>query len=968
MAATIKQRIELDGGKELKRELQEFGAAGEKAFRALQKAAAETKGLQPGFFNSLKQAQVQLQGLSKQFNDVGKSVQNLGKTFATHLTLPLVGAGVGILKQAADFEKAGNSFAANAGVVGSAFEDATKKAQELGQASVFSSTEALQGMTELSKVGIDFQTIMGGAAKAMVDLAAANDTQLAPAATAIGDLINQFGLKVSQLPAIVNSVTGATIESKLSFEGYALALGQAGGAAGALGVNFEEFNAVLAATATSFSSGSDAGTSFKTFLTRLVPQSKQAAAMMEKLGIRFFDASGKMKSMSEIAQILQDKLSNLSQEDRNDAVSTIFGTDALRTALALMKLGGKGIDEMMAKLLATNAADIAATRVKGLAGELNQFNSAVENLSIAIGKSGFLDFVTQLVKQATDLTKSIGNLDPAVLRLGTEIGAVAAAIGPVLIALGLFGRGIGFVFGGIGQLLGAIVFLRNAFLTLTPLGRIILLIAVAIKGAGVVLDLIKNKQYDSATAANAHQKALTELDGAIRNVKAGVPGAEEALKRLAQSHLDAAKAAIADAEAQAKGAREAFEAAKLSQDQSALGPMEKRLGLDVDPALEQLIIREKNVAQAKRELEEIQAKIDGKVVSNIIDLRTNAAATESSLKGVGTAAADASTKVDGLTQTITVFRGGGPGGQLSKEVFNVVDGVAKRAEEGKQALDGLKGSVDATSGAVDGVSNEITNSISTIAPAAQEAASGFNSSLGSLDAGAAQAAAEAIVAPFSTLPGKISAILSGIRALLQGGFSGLQGIVSSLASQIESAINRILASLRAAAAAAQSLRAAAAGSGSSDGGGSHGGFARGGHLAHGPGTGTSDSILARLSVGEFVVRAKIVKALGADFFAALNAGIMPNIDAFRGLSKGFSMGGIADGLTRGMSVQRFAGGGLAKMQMAPVSAGNKRTPIVLQLPGGEQIDDLTIGDIALNRLQQFLVKESYASNGRRPRR
>jgi hypothetical protein len=51
MAATIKQRIELDGGKELKRELEEFGAAGRKAFRDLQSAAAAAKGLSPGFFN-----------------------------------------------------------------------------------------------------------------------------------------------------------------------------------------------------------------------------------------------------------------------------------------------------------------------------------------------------------------------------------------------------------------------------------------------------------------------------------------------------------------------------------------------------------------------------------------------------------------------------------------------------------------------------------------------------------------------------------------------------------------------------------------------------------------------------------------------------------------------------------------------------------------------------------------------------
>ncbi|WP_210235222.1 hypothetical protein, partial [Mesorhizobium sp. M8A.F.Ca.ET.218.01.1.1] len=108
----------------------------------------------------------QIKSLGGSFVDTGKQIQAVGKTMATALTLPIVGAGVGILKQAGDFQKAMNSFAVNAGVAGQALGDAEKKAQELGQASVFSSTEAAQGMTELAKVGLDYKTIMEGAAKA----------------------------------------------------------------------------------------------------------------------------------------------------------------------------------------------------------------------------------------------------------------------------------------------------------------------------------------------------------------------------------------------------------------------------------------------------------------------------------------------------------------------------------------------------------------------------------------------------------------------------------------------------------------------------------------------------------------------------------------------------------------------------------------------------------------------------------
>jgi len=87
------------------------------------------------------------------------------------------------------------------------------------------------------------------------------------------------------------------------------------------------------------------------------------------------------------------------------------------------------------------------------------------------------------------------------------------------------------------------------------------------------------------------------------------------------------------------------------------------------------------------------------------------------------------------------------------------------------------------------------------------------------------------------------------------------------------------------------------------GGAATGGFvqaADGGHI-RGPGTGTSDSILARLSNGEYVIRAASVKKFGVDFFSALNKGFMPN----------FNMGGYIENLRNNLSgVPRFADGGL----------------------------------------------------------
>jgi hypothetical protein len=80
------------------------------------------------------------------------------------------------------------------------------------------------------------------------------------------------------------------------------------------------------------------------------------------------------------------------------------------------------------------------------------------------------------------------------------------------------------------------------------------------------------------------------------------------------------------------------------------------------------------------------------------------------------------------------------------------------------------------------------------------------------------------------------------------------------------------------------------------------GMASGGYV-RGPGSGTSDSILARLSAGEFVVNSASVRRLGTSFLSGLN---------------GYAAGGL-------VGIPRFAGGGL-------VSAGGG-TPVHLHLGG-----------------------------------
>lgn len=401
------------------------------------------------FTEGLNAAQREMRKAGREFAKIGAQLSSVGKTLSLSVTAPIAALGFSAIKAASDFEasmiKVGISTKATAQEM-AAMET---QARQIGKATVFSATEAADAMDMLAKTGLDTKIILGGAAKAAVDLAAAAGSGLEPAAAAISDTLQQFKLQTSELPSIVNQITGAVNESKLSFEDYTYAIGQAGGVAAGLGVSFKDFNAVISGTSSLFASGQDAGTSFKTFLQRLVPQTEGAAAAMAQYGLKFFDAAGQMKSMGEIAEMLRTKLGGLSDEAKTQVLTKLFGTDAMRTAIGLMDQGAAGLDKIAKAIAAADAAAQAAKRMEGLKGQMEQLRGAFEDLGIAIGKSGVLDAVTGIVKGLGDLTERLAGADPALIRIGVAIAAVAAAIGPLAIVAGAAVSAVGAILGAL---------------------------------------------------------------------------------------------------------------------------------------------------------------------------------------------------------------------------------------------------------------------------------------------------------------------------------------------------------------------------------------------------------------------------------------------------------------------------------------------------------------------------------------
>jgi hypothetical protein len=126
-------------------------------------------------------------------------------------------------------------------------------------------------------------------------------------------------------------------------------------------------------------------------------------------------------------------------------------------------------------------------------------------------------------------------------------------------------------------------------------------------------------------------------------------------------------------------------------------------------------------------------------------------------------------------------------------------------------------------------------------------------------------------------------------------------------------------------------------------------------MVHGRGTSTSDSILARLSNGEFVVRASAVDKYGVGLLHAINGMRLP----LRAL-RGFASGGLVDSLRASMMpVPR-----LAFAQGGPVNTSSGR-PINLTIDG-QSFGMVARDNDTADRLVRYAIARGTRSAGKKP--
>lgn len=343
-----------------------------------------------------------------------------------------VGVGVGLaIKSYMEFDKAMSEVQAATHASAGDMEQLREAAIKAGADTSYSAKEAADAITELSKAGVTTKDILGGGLTGALSLAAAGSMEVADAAELAATAMVQFKLKGDQIPHLADLLAAGAGKAQGSVQDLGAALNQSGLIAASTGLSIEETTGGLAAFASAGLLGSDAGTSFKTMLQSLTPNSKAAKEEMERLGFSAVDADGNFKSLSEIAGGLQSSMSRLTEAERAASMEIIFGSDAVRAANVLYEQGAKGIEDWTAKVNDSGyAATTAAIKQDNLAGDIEKLGGSLDSVFLKSG-SGANEVLRGLAQGAESLIDAVGGIPGPLLQ--TTLGLAATTGGAALL-------------------------------------------------------------------------------------------------------------------------------------------------------------------------------------------------------------------------------------------------------------------------------------------------------------------------------------------------------------------------------------------------------------------------------------------------------------------------------------------------------------------------------------------------------
>ena len=424
-----------------------------------------------GFLANLRTAQSEADNVSKNMatkvgnniTGIGKSMTSVGSTLTKSVTVPLLGIGTAGLKVASDFDSAMSGVKAISGATGEEFDALRAKAIELGGSTAFSANEVAEAMTEMAKAGWDSQQILDGMG-GVLDAAAASGENLGTVSTIVADAITGFGMEAKESTRVADLLTQSANSGTIGINDLGESFKYIAPVAGSMGLSIEDVTTALSAMSMSGIKGSQAGTSLRGVLTRMVKPTDKVAAAMDQLGIVLTNSDGTFKSLDQILSEMRGSFSGLTDEQKTYYAATLAGQEGMSGLLSLLNMSQEEYDEIAASM--DNAGGVAKETAEvmrdNLSADVEELGGSLESLAITLAEH-IIPHLRTFVQWLTELVGKFTDLDPETQKTILKFAGIAAAIGPVILVIGKLVTAVGSVVTTFGKIPGAIAKAKGAF-------------------------------------------------------------------------------------------------------------------------------------------------------------------------------------------------------------------------------------------------------------------------------------------------------------------------------------------------------------------------------------------------------------------------------------------------------------------------------------------------------------------------
>ena len=293
------------------------------------------------------------------------------------------------------FEAGMSEVQAISGASGKDLEKLSAKAKQMGATTKFSATESATALKYMAMAGWKTNQMVSGLSGVM-NLAAASGEDLGTVSDIVTDSMTAFGLKAKDSGHFADVLAKASSSSNTNVAMMGETFKYVAPLAGSMKYSIEDTATAIGLMANAGIKGSQAGTSLRSIITRLVKPPKDAATALNALGISTTKADGSMKPLRETMAELREKFSGLTESQKASYASSIAGQEAMSGLLAIVNASDSDFNKLQKAIDNSSAAAKKQADVmnNNLQGALYDLGSVAESVGIGI----YEDIKTPLTK------------------------------------------------------------------------------------------------------------------------------------------------------------------------------------------------------------------------------------------------------------------------------------------------------------------------------------------------------------------------------------------------------------------------------------------------------------------------------------------------------------------------------------------------------------------------------------------